>query len=65
VASKAQAGDQVIVRFYGFPFAAAPIYMRGADRPILYPAILAGNCPAGFKQSLTSDVFMFRVKHGI
>jgi hypothetical protein len=48
VAGKAQAGDQVIVRFYGFPFAAAPIYVRRAHRSIFRAAMLASYCPAGF-----------------
>jgi len=48
VASKAQACDQVIVSFNSFSLAAAPVYMRRADRPILCPAVLAGNCAAGF-----------------
>jgi hypothetical protein len=49
---KAQAGDQVIVCFDRFTFPAAPIYVRGADCPILNPTMLAGNCSAGFQQSL-------------
>jgi hypothetical protein len=62
---KAQASDQIIVSLDGFSLAAAPIYVRSADCPILNPAMLAGNCAAGFQQSLAADVFTLRKKHGI
>jgi len=52
VTGKAQAGDQVIVCLDRFTLAAAPVYVCGADSPILNPAVLAGNCAAGFQQSL-------------
>jgi hypothetical protein len=45
---KAQAGNQVIVSLDRFPLPAAPVYVRGADRPIVNSAMLAGNCAAGF-----------------
>jgi len=49
---KAQAGDQVIVSLDRFTLPAAPIYVCGADCPIFNSAMLAGNCAAGFQQSL-------------
>jgi hypothetical protein len=49
---KAQAGDQVIVCLDRFTLPAAPVYVRGADCPIFNSAVLAGNCAAGFQQSL-------------
>jgi hypothetical protein len=49
VASKTQAGDQIIVRFNGFAFPATPIYVRGANCSIFCPAMLTGNCPTGFQ----------------
>lgn len=59
----AQAGDQVIVGLNCFSFAAAPIYVRGADCPIVYSAVLAGNRSAGFQQRFASNVFLLRIKH--
>jgi hypothetical protein len=49
---KTEAGDQVIVCLDRFTLPAAPIYVRGADSTILNPAVLAGNCAAGFQQRL-------------
>jgi len=52
VTGKTEAGDQIVVCLDRFPFPAAPIYVRGADCSIVNPAMLAGNCAAGFQQSL-------------
>jgi hypothetical protein len=46
VASKAQTGDQVVIRFNRFSFAATPIYVRRAHRSIFRAAMLASYCSA-------------------